>query len=366
MGKFTNSNNDIRHPNPAYKESLAEIRQNAKMVIPYQRPDWINTKEPESVYYRDEWQKIPFRIAGSDDPTVKDQHLSVCLASQWKDFMLHYGLEAFNSIGIDGYYFDGGLPLDCKNTHHGCGWVDEDGKLQTSYPILAFREFYRRLATALYQTGRPYIIKIHTSNCTEMPTCSFVSFLWDGEQFSTSVGKAGGYTNLLSPAQYRAEFLGQQFGIPVQMLIYSKTSQEADSLLAFSLAHGMADMCLAGGGPPGHFKPVLDAQDTFGIRETDAQFVGYWEAADYVSGVNDTDEILVCSLWKRPGKVLLVLSNFDKDSHSATVTLNTKNLKLNGNLRARDMVTGEAVAVDGAIIEANVYGASWRLIEVSR
>ena len=53
-------------------------------------------------------------------------------------YALHKRLEYF---GDDGGYLDGTRSYHwlCKNSKHGCGYVDEDGKLQGTRPIFGIR-----------------------------------------------------------------------------------------------------------------------------------------------------------------------------------------------------------------------------------
>ena len=366
-GGFTQANNYITHPNPGWRELYYSIVGDlgGVSVIPYQRPDWINTREPEATYYRQEWETEPVQIFGSD--SGDDKHLAVCLDSEWQDFMLYYAVKAFREMGNDGYYFDGGLPWYCRNEHHSCGWRDEEGHIRYTTPILAFRRFYKRLATALDLTGRSYFIKAHNSGCLEMPTLSFVSFVWDGEQFShgqpwggVAAAGAPGYVNIMTLAAFRAEFLGRQFGIPVHWLGFH-TEAQADTMLLFSLAHGTGDLSAPHWGsvtwPAGYNLEVLNKQDAFGLREPDCSFSGYWENQACLS-VEPAREDLVCSLWRRPGKVLLVLANLDAADQEAAVSLDRWSLKIRESLgvevwhtglTARDLMSGEAVALACAL-----------------
>jgi len=383
---LTVSNNDIVNPVPGFKDYLAKIHQTIPVFVPYQMPCWINTRQPESKYFLEEWLTPPLAIQGSDAmdlPGVDsgaEKHFPVCLGSGWQDFMVYYAVKAFKDLSLDGYYFDGAKPGDrgCTNTVHGHGWLDEDGNVQGTYPILAYREFYKRLAVEFYKTGRPYLIVGHTSWCVEMPLFSFLGMGFSGEQFSTTATRAGDYNKLISLSYFRTQFTGQQFGLPIQWIGQfwenipdcPPAGKEAmDSMLEFSLVHGVGDNITGALGNKNsaengrYIRRVLDAQESFGVRKKDCTFLPYWKNAKQVT-VEPADENLVCSIWQRPGKILLILANSTKEEQKAKIRLNPAELGLEGALKAHDLISKENLTISAGVVTANVAHSGWRLIVV--
>jgi hypothetical protein len=371
---FTASNNYITKPNPDFAKVMKEKK--TPIHVPYQRPDWINTHEPECDYYKEEWQAVPTAISGSDDGSSQ-RHLSVCLGSKWTDFMLHYAVKAYDNLGMDGYYFDGALPTRCKNTNHGHGWVTETGEVGTTYPILAYREFYKRLALDFQKRGRPSMIWAHMSNSPELPTLSFVDMLWNGEQFSGSATPARDYSKVMTLGYFRAQFLGQQYGLPTQWLVEFLDGKgvepigkkEIDTVLLFSLVHGTGDLTMAanlgGGDNYNYILSVLDKQDKWGIRENDCKFTGYWKQ-DIPVIMAPADPNLVCSVWSRPGKALLVLSNATGKDVDALVEPDLNALGISGKVKVSDLHTGAEIPFVDYSMHVQVPASSWREIEITQ
>lgn len=371
-GSFTQSNNDITNVLPGWKATLAEQLKRVPLFVPYQRPDWINTKVPEATYFRDEWQSVPPYIAGSDDGSP-NTHLSACLGSEWQDFLLYHLMRAYDDNGMVGFYFDGALPQPCKNTTHGHGWTDAEGNLQQTYPILAYREFYKRLAVECTKRGRPYLIWVHCSNCLEMPTLSFCDMTWDGEQFSVAATEARDYAKLFTLPYFRAEFLGQPFGLPVQWLVefFNKPDKPPidraalDTALLFALVHGVGDNTLASNIPTAelqsYVREVLDAQDAFGIREPDAEFIPYWQSSGAVT-LSPRDDNLACSIWKRPGKALLILANATPDTQEVTARLDLARLDLAGAAQGTDLVGKGKHTLANGELRLTMLPSTWRAI----
>jgi hypothetical protein len=372
---FTQSNNDVTNVLPGWKENLARHLQSTPLFVPYQRPDWINTKVPEATYCRDEWQSTPPYVSGSDDGSA-NTHLSVCLASDWQDFLLHYLMKAYDENDMVGFYFDGALPQRCKNQAHGCGWVDAQGQVQPSYPLLAYREFYKRLAIECAKRGRPRLVWVHCSNCLEMPTLSCTDMTWDGEQFSTAATAARGYATLFTMPYFRAEFLGQPFGLPVQWLgeLFDKSGQEPigqreiDTMLLFALPHGVADNTLASNlgnaASAAYLTSVLEAQDAFGVRAPDARFLPYWSNGNVIS-LGPRDDNLVCSVWSRPGRALLLFANATGAGAQVTARADVTALGLAGATRAADLMSGEPVPVSDGVLAFELPASRWRGVVLS-
>jgi hypothetical protein len=375
---FTASNNDIVHPFPSYKKYLEERHKAVPLFVVYQRPDWLNTHEPEYAYYGEEWLQPPRTISGSDlgdEAFGMQRHLQVCLGSKWQDFMLYYALKAFDNLHMDGYYFDGAVPTPCANAAHGHGWVDDLGNLRPTWTILAYREFFKRLQVEFHKRGRPTLNVCHVSGYIEMPAASFFDMQWNGENFSTSATPARDYNKLISLAYFRACLLGQPFGVPQQWLVEFVDppnqqpigKKEIDTVLELALVHGVGDNCLAGclGARVNedYVRKVLSLQDAFGVREKDCKFLPYWNNANYVS-IEPASETLVCSAWQRPGKVLLILANATPAEQSVKVRLKLAALGLEGNLAARDLRGKRQVVMQSGLVETGVGPSSWEMILV--
>jgi len=137
--------------------------------------------------------------------------------------------------------------------------------------------------------------------------------------------------------------------------------------LELALVHGVGDNICAGilgtphGDCPSYITHVLEAQDRFGIRKADCRFRPYWNNCDCVK-VEPANENLVCSIWQRPGKALLVLGNSTRADQSARIRPNLAALKLNGQLKVYDLTTKEAQTMEDNVVKVNVPRSSWRLI----
>jgi hypothetical protein len=210
-----------------------------------------------------------------------------------------------------------------------------------------------------------------------MPTLSFCDMTWDGEQFSTAATESRDYAKLFTLAYFRTEFLGQPLGLPVQWLVefFNKPGKEPlgekeiDTMLLFALVHGVGDNVLASNIPTPALQDyvlrVLDAQNAFGVREADAEFLPYWRNADAVT-LEPRDDNLACSVWKRPGKALLIFANATPEPRQATTRLALERLGLSGATQAADLVGAATYPITDGELRLDLPPSTWRALVVAR
>ena len=112
---------------------------------------------PQKISYHDqwvrdfdlEWKNLPESVLNWNGvPTWQNCGRSYTLR-KW----LFYGwaVENVQKLGTDGIYFDGWQAgqMGCSNPHHGCGWVDAEGRRHLTVPVLEGREFNQRMCLFL-------------------------------------------------------------------------------------------------------------------------------------------------------------------------------------------------------------------------
>jgi len=285
----------------------------------------------------------------------------VCLQSEWSDRLLKGILNTIDRYGFDGVYLDGTIePFGCANREHGCGYTAADGSLRSTYPIFGVRSFMRQLYEGLHAKGR--LVNAHQSLYCGTPTLAFVHSYWDGEQFMG--GELGGDPLKKLPlASFRAEFMGRNFGVPCEFLVYEKPPQWTfDDALAFTLLH---DVLVR----PGGVGPTLEKMAAiwkvmarFGV--SDAEWHPYWNNGDLVQAHPESVKV---SLYRRnqEGKtrLLLVVSNLSaQEPVTAQVSLTQGAIRsLKG---ATDALTGEQLAISGTSLTVRLEPIRMRLVEV--
>jgi len=296
-------------PETEFKRIVAECHQRGMKVLVYFGYE-LSSLAPEWAKLHDE--VLVKKADGSIHPGwyrhPEQRNFTVCYNSVWRD-RLAEGIEgAMESYGFDGVYLDGTIePRACCNERHGCGYRAPDGTLRPTYPIFAVRRLMQRLYAMIHPRGG--LINAHQSTCCVTPTLSFAHSYWDGEQFAGGELSGDPLRNLPLGA-FRAEFMGRNFGVPCEFLVYERPPHWTfDHALAFSMLH---DVRVRPCGIPAleRMSPIWDVMTRFGTSE--AQWHPYWEAKPLATAAPESARV---SLYLRPareatkGRALLVVSN---------------------------------------------------------
>lgn len=199
-------------------------------------PNWSDNADKYLIKTTDNqfcggWQRLPHQRA-----------FMVCYRGGYSAEMISRVEYVMDELGVDGIYTDGTyVPWECANTAHGCGYTDDNGKLHTSFPVLAVREHVKKLYEAVHSRGG--IIDTHQSSCCIMPTLAFCDSYYDGENIQGMLSKKD--MSFLDLDAFRAEYMGYNFGIPANFIAYTKEDRPMSTLYALSLLHNVH--CRPGG-----------------------------------------------------------------------------------------------------------------------
>lgn len=285
----------------------------------------------------------------------------VCLNSEWGERLLDGIVSAIERYGFDGVYLDGTIePFACANELHGCGYRAADGSLRVTYPIFAVRNFMRRLYEALHPKGK--LINAHQSTYCGTPTLSFVHSYWDGEQFGGGE-LAKDPLQKLPLASFRAEFMGKNFGVPCEFLVYERPPDwTIDHALAFTMLHDVRVRPLGFGEMLEKMAAIWDAMTKFGVSE--AEWHPYWRNSEFVQVKPESVKV---SGYRRvvngQAQWLLVVSNLSAtEAVTAKVQLSSRAIK--NVALAQDAITGENLPVQNSAIVVPLPPMRMRLVVV--
>ncbi|MCM8806997.1 MAG: DUF6067 family protein [Candidatus Omnitrophica bacterium] len=128
-----------------------------------------------------------------------------CPQKVFSDWYIWTLKKTIEEIDIDGVYLDcSAHPRLCTNIGHGCGYIDENGKIHGTYPIFATRELHKRIYF-LFHGGLKKNGLVYAHNSSFIYACieSFVDVHHCGEGSTLT-------RDILIP-----KFYGYPFGIPV-------------------------------------------------------------------------------------------------------------------------------------------------------
>jgi len=134
-------------------------------------------------------------------------------------YALHKRLEYY---GDDGVYLDGTSSYHwlCKNTLHGCGYLDADGKLQGTRPIFSIREYMKRIYVAVKAFNQENIIDLHDSFGLNSSGLFWGDIMNTGERWhhlNTTEGGLPYVADALPLDMARHEFTGRHHNLSMTM-----------------------------------------------------------------------------------------------------------------------------------------------------
>ena len=263
----------------------------------------------------------------------------VCYRGPWTIFMANSIKHVVDKYDIDGVYLDTTiLPPPCKNYLHGCGYYDDEGTLHTTSAIFGTREVMKRIYTICATKGK--LVNVHNFTSDITPILGFSTSYWDGEAYQEQLSrmKEGDFLKVISLAMFRTQYVGRNFGVPAELLVYPKGKWNFETGLAMALLHDTPIRPFINNS--GKIFKVWKILDDFGVGDTNCTFLPYYKNQDYV---NVSNEGSYSSLYLKPGNsALVVVSNLTGENQDVNVTLNFKKLGLK-NPKVSDAFTGDEI-----------------------
>jgi len=264
----------------------------------------------------------------------------VCYNSVWQDYFVNGIAKAIDRYGFDGVYLDGTIePWACANERHGCGYRDAEGNLKPTYPIFAVRNLMRRLYALIHPKGG--LVNPHQSTCCVTPTLAFCDSYWDGEQFGGGE-LAEGTLEKLPLSAFRAEFMGKNFGVPCEFLVYERHPHWTfEHALAFTLLH---DVCVRPGGFGKQLELISNiwkAMSDFGVSE--AKWYPYWRNQEFIT---TNSESIKVSFYMKNSEILMVASNLSQQEIQGQISINSGSLNISKLKSANNAITGEQIKLE--------------------
>lgn len=351
-----------------------EHKDNGRMVIPYISPTWASINTPEWNFYKSRWR------GGHVDKTYGTAQ--VVFTRDYIDFALWDLQYWFTKLKLDGLYIDFGFADPICNMESGSGYM-RDGQQRGIMPFFSAREFYQRLYTMVKETNPENIIIGHISPRFQVPIAAYFDIYLDGERNwkgGTDVTKDS-TLDFISLDEFRAEFMGHQFGIIPWFLPWfdwAKLTPEQKSTIKMydgfyspptkEICHRLLGIALLldfnvwarGGINSEAFEEMINVLDEFEYH--DADFSGYWKNSDLIGGQSDA---IKASVYRKPqGGALIVVLNTSRQVQTPTLTVDWAKFQKEQPLSVIDAYTKEPVKVEGKNITVEVPVLNYRLLWV--
>ena len=290
----------------------------ANNVKPFNyNPFYVSDEHPEMRAFGVEWESVPRQVWTGQRKNKTHTLYLLCPASQGADFFLWRVKEYLKKVKVNGINFDFGLVPSCDNNHHGCS---------SRTPLIAYRNFYRKLALLLLDSGvDDYIIHVHNTSSVQLPSYTFVTHLFNGEhirqQSSRLMHNGKDILDTYQLPMFACELSSLPFGInnavyqsnDVLTRQYGGGKEDPElyklritrAFLSGTLLHNTINAlnrC-----HHGIFDKIVRIYDKFDVPN--AEFIGYWSEKN-PARVTQGKEVLV-SLYrhKKDNRLLAVISH---------------------------------------------------------
>ena len=319
-----------------------KVKQLHKLGIPallYHAPlNFTDDAWPEHTTYASEWMTAPRgRWKAFDFVQTR-----ACSRSSFPDFLIQSFRKTIRDAQLDGLYFDGAGSGPCTNRHHGCGWVDEAGKAQPTWPVLANRAFNKRVAVMLHEEVQPRAKAsyasahrpkdwpggynwIHISGAVTPPMYSFNTAYFCGEWFKGRIQRGVGYEDMLTLDTFRPRYLSQPWGVPNVFLPITpesrsgpEKSRQTECILAYMLPQGVP--VFGRYLNPSVRRTVVRAMVDFDTRS--AEFTPPWKPHAAVRINKRGKDDVIMGVWSKKNAMLIVIGNTGAEAGRVTLVFN--------------------------------------------
>jgi len=305
-------------------------------------------KDPILLRYATEWQTLPVKVGHQKRGDYDSPAYYVCPMSRWADYAV-WLMQKHARCGADGIGILDGGSGPCKNRDHGCGYVDAAGTVKATYSGIGVRNMCKRLLYMfVHERGKERrritglgLDHVHGGNGKVAFGGSFFDaalkgedmnsgyYLWPpSEKYRKKIGDGKYYyANMLPLEKFRIEFMGHQWGwVPVFMpqlkkspridKAWAASPEGARDFLVLTLLHD--SLVYPYWCNPRAVYDTWLAKDKFGIADDGVEFLPYWRNSEFVSSSRDNVKV---SLYRKPGKIMVVVGNLAKTSQAVTVKL---------------------------------------------
>jgi len=310
-----------------FTDRVRKLQAQGIKAVPYLCLSFISAACPEWPFFEKQWAMGAADTSSSD---VARYGAPFAMASpvgkEYADFIVWKTKQFIDRYGIDGVYHDNTHPYSSARIEAGCGYV-KDGKLHPTYPILGFRNLYRRMYAVVKSLPKETFTMAHMSGKVTIPILAYDDSYLDGEHFRGKVKDS--YLDLLPLDTFRAEFMGRQWGImpfflPEFDAEHAQQVEPTRGMMALLMIHDVSPWpiwCNLS-----VVNEAFAALDKFGYVE--AEFIPYFDPTP--PATTDMKDVYISAYKRADGRVLLIIGNLGKEDRSGHVTINLARLGISG------------------------------------
>lgn len=279
--------------------------------------------------------------------------------SEYFEFFIWRISELQKEYGIDGFFLDGRMYCASQNPKHEEILENFEGETITKRDMWDGRSRQMRVMQTIHENGGFYLQ--HKSGLWDAPAVFFNDGVWEGEQLMGTKQGNRALTDILPLDSFRAQISGINFGMPSAYAAPPYSPLSPIEMATYSFVHGTTPAPFYRLDEALVYRPFWKALDRFGA--TYQNFHGYWTDQPPAKVVPNPDHVKV-SAHIRPGKSLLMVSNFDTKSVQGNLIPDLGALDLK-NPDVTNALTGEVVPFEDGVlpIHTEAMRSTWFLLE---
>ena len=339
---------------------IGKLHEQGIKAVPYLCLSFLSAACPEWPFFRKTWAMGPVDASSSDVAQYGAGFAMVSPAGKdYSDFIVWKTAQFIKQYGIDGLYHDNTHPYGSASLDAGCGY-QRDGKVYPTYPILGFRDLYRRMYAVLKQSPRETFSMAHMSGKITIPILAYEDSILDGEHFRSRVKDS--YMDMFGLDTFRAEYMGRQWGVMPYFLPefdaeHRTLVEPTRGLMALLMLHDTAIWPIWCNAAVAN--EALAALDEFGY--VDADFIGYFDNPN--PATTDMKDVYV-SAYRKGGRTLLIVGNVSREDRQGTVTLIAACFGGALPKQAQDWPAKTPLSLTAGKLSLSVPGLGYRLVVV--
>ena len=370
----------VPSPDGSWRRTLKVMteRGDGKGPFPYMCINTFWRGAPVYRTFRSEWVTSNAAPAPLDMTANEWSAAGVCEAARsfvdWRIWRFYKTFKEHPELAksIRGMYLDVTSAPACGNIAHGCGLRTADGTLIKRYSLLGTREFQKRLYCLLQKHWPHMMIINHESNNWHMSQVAFAHIFADGESTwrnpPYTIDKLN-YYDFVKLADWRSQHMGRQFGqVPLFLPQPARRVHGNKKLWAHVIgetgipaSQHVAGMLLVHDiipwpayMNPEPFVRLRKMKDAFGWDDQ-LRFTGYWTKHSLLKLESDVQPV-VASIYRRPGKALIVVMNDSDKPAKVRLTLSPAKLGVKAITKLVDAYAAPSFEYKNSDIQAYLAG----------
>lgn len=340
----------------AFKAEVKRFRDMGSELSLYINPTLTSPDTTEYKIFRQQWRNPHNVYPQCPASTLADLTISQI------DYLIRNG-------DLKIVYVDSLGAVNCANALHGCGYIDDNGVSQLTWPIRATREYMKRIYALIHAPGSnpaTNFLWAHMSARTCAPINAFVDFQASGEELETVIAGNQNYLELYDLDAYQCYYLNSSGVVPMLLPNLGRVGSPKsrwmpkynDQIMALVLLHdSLLWVCWCDTNYILKFYRILDE---FGYKDKNLKFHSYRRQ----KMITSADKEVYTSIYQLGGKAMAVIVNKINSARKIKVKIDYKKLGIAPGSTIIDTRSGKTLTAANGELTLDIPGYNFALIQI--